>query len=95
MNRPESLAAASAALDALYASRPSNLAEQLSPIQQQLAALRDDIRGELEPGSGDRSLLGRVNQALSLLHSAAYPSGAIDWQDLAQARNVIQEGPSS
>ena len=95
MNRPESLAAASATLDALYASRPTNLAEQLSPVQQQLAAVRDDIRGELKRGSGDRALLVRVNQALTLLHSAAYPAGAVDWQHLAQVREVIQGNPSS
>ena len=95
MNRPASLAAASAALDGLYASRPANLAEQLSPVQQRLAAVRDDIRGELKRGSGDRALLVRVNQALTLLHSAAYPAGAVDWQHLAQAREVIQGNPSS
>ena len=95
MNRPESLSAACAALDALYARRPTNLAEQLSPVQQQLTAVRDDIRGELKRGSDDRALLVRVNQSLSLLHSAAYPAGAVDWQHLAQARDVIQGVPPS
>ena len=95
MNRPESLSAVSETLDALCASRPTNLAEQLSPVQQQLAAVRDDIRSELKRGRGDRALLRRVNQALSLLHSAAYPTGAVDWQHLAQAREVIQGNPSS
>jgi hypothetical protein len=95
MNRLESLAAACAALDALYAGRPTNLAEQLSPVQQQLTAVRDDIRGELKRGSGDRALLVRVNQSLSLLHSAAYPAGGIDWQHLAKARDVIQGVPPS
>jgi hypothetical protein len=90
MNRDEFLSAAAAALDALYASRPANLAERLSPVQQQIAAVRDDIRGELKRGSGDRALLERVNQALTLLHSAAYPAGAVDWQHLAQAREAIQ-----
>jgi hypothetical protein len=91
VNRAETLATASAALETLYTSRPSNLAEQLTPIQQQLTAVRDDIRRERQRGEGDSSLLGPINQAVSLLHAAAYRAGAVDWQYLEQARDLIKE----
>jgi len=83
----------SARLTAIYDERPTNLAERLSPLQRELAQLRDERRRQLKGGLNDSVLeeLRQVNQALSLLHAAAYPVGATDWQALYQTSALLQE----
>jgi hypothetical protein len=83
----------SARLTAIYDERPTNLAERLSPLQRELAQLRDARRRQLKGGLNNSVLeeLRQVNQALSLLHAAAYPVGAIDWQTIYQTSALLKE----
>ena len=70
----------------------------LSPLQRELAQLRDQRRRQFKAGLNDSVLeeLRQVNQALSLLHAAAYPVGATDWQPLHQASALSgKNGPNS
>jgi hypothetical protein len=91
VSREHTLEALATTIEELYTTQSPNLAEQLSPVQQQLTALRDEIRRGHISGRIDDPMLERINQALSLLHAAAYPAGAVEWRRLAQARELILE----
>jgi hypothetical protein len=88
---PQALESLTLALEAIYRERPANLAGQLSPIQREVARIRDELRREQH--RDDRSFiledLGRLNQVLSLLHAAAYPVGALDWGSIQHARDLL------
>jgi hypothetical protein len=94
MNGDQSLATVARTLETIEAQRPSNLAEQLSPIQRSLVALRDELRRDSRNNGPqmDSDRLDRVNQALSLLHAAAYPVGAINWPALEHAGALLRSG---
>ena len=93
MSPSRTLVEMSARLTAIYDERPTNLSERLSPLQRELAQLRDELRRQLKDGLNNSVLeeLRHVNQALSLLHAAAYPVGATDWQSLHQTSALLQE----
>jgi hypothetical protein len=93
LSRSKTLVEMSARLTAIYDERPTNLSERLSPLQRELAQLRDELRRQFKGGLNNSVLekLRQVNQALSLLHAAAYPAGATDWQTLHQASALLRQ----
>ena len=89
MSRDAILASLGIELEEIYRDHPENLTERLSHVQRKLAEVRDELRLE-HRGGGDVAMLNLVNQVLTVLHSAGYPSGAVDWQQLPRASDLLR-----
>ena len=89
MSRDATLASLGTELEEIYRDHPENLAGRLSHVQRKLADVRDELRLEHRAG-GDAAMLNLLNQVLTVLHSAAYPSGTVDWQQLPRASDLLR-----
>jgi hypothetical protein len=87
-----SVAAIRQALESIYRQRPANLAEQLSPVQKSLTAHRDRLRREIrhQDSLEDQQSLNKLNQALSLIHAAAYPGAEVRWDALPGIGELLE-----